>query len=79
MVWRQGQSPSQGLQLPLTHLRCGASSLQRLTMESFPGGSAVIDMMLLRLRWGCCECGTAVLPDIYLRCLGGHKYYIHGN
>lgn len=27
--------------------------MYRLTMESFPGGSAVIDMMLERLRWGC--------------------------
>lgn len=54
---------------PAAHLRGGASSLQRLTMESFPGGSAVIDMMLLRLRWGCCEeahAGEIRDMDIYM-------------
>lgn len=79
-TWGSETGPaSQPRLAPATHLRCGVSSLQRLTMESFPGGSAVIDMILLRLRWGCCERSTAVLPDIYPQCLHGHKYYIRGN
>lgn len=51
----------------VTHLQWGVSSLQRRTMESFPGGSGVVDMMLsLRFRRVCFERETKRCQKGYL-------------
>lgn len=57
----------------VTHLQWGVSSLQRRTMESFPGGSGVVDMMLsLRFRRVCLERETKRCQKGYLAEMCSH-------